>query len=237
MPFLTITKYRNHYCERTTTISRHLEKLMLKLTKIETHIQFLQECKKHNVIPRGMSLKCTSNVYKNKKLIKETMYKVRDNILESRLKQLRQNRINVKTQRTILEIYMKTEQPLRDHHSDLSWINQRAEEIRNKLKNKHDKKLKKLIDSSKHLPSYDHNKNDQQYNKNIYVINKSSKMFSEQQLKVLEKALKYVPTPKSINLVDIITNVETSLNSTPKIIKQTAISEITEFVQKWRTPK
>ncbi|CAF5068029.1 unnamed protein product [Rotaria sp. Silwood1] len=62
-------------------------------------------------------------------------------------------------------------------------------------------------------------------------------MFSEQQLKVLEKGLKYVPTPKSIDLVDIITNVETSLNSIPKIVKQTAISEITEFIQKWRTPK
>ncbi|CAF2836981.1 unnamed protein product [Rotaria sp. Silwood2] len=62
-------------------------------------------------------------------------------------------------------------------------------------------------------------------------------MFSEQQLKVLEKGLKHVPTPKSINLVVIITNVETSRNSIPKIIKQSAISEVTEFVQKWRTPK
>ena len=44
-------------------------------------------------------------------------------------------------------------------------------------------------------------------------------MFSEQQLKVLGKGLKYAPTPKSIDLVDIITNVATCLNSTPKVIK------------------
>ena len=46
MLFLTVTEFCNHYGERTITISRHLEKLMLKMTKTEAHVKFLQDCKK-----------------------------------------------------------------------------------------------------------------------------------------------------------------------------------------------
>ena len=98
MSFPTITEFRNHYGERTTTIARYLEKLMLKMINIESHVKFLQEYKNYNVIRRGMMIKNTNNVYKNKRFLKETMCKVRDNILGSRRKQLRQNRTKTNTQ-------------------------------------------------------------------------------------------------------------------------------------------
>ena len=62
--------------------------------------------------------------------------------------------------------------------------------------------------------------------------NHSDKIFSEQRLKVVENGLKYVSILKSIDIIDIITNVEAFRNPMPKIVKQTAISELTEFIQK-----
>ncbi|CAF2852485.1 unnamed protein product [Rotaria sp. Silwood2] len=60
---------------------------------------------------------------------------------------------------------------------------------------------------------------------------------SEAHLKVLSKGLKFVPTQRNINTITTITNCETSLNSTPSLIKKAAISEITTFINKWRKPK
>ena len=107
----------------------------------------------------------------------------------------------------------------------------------NKIKWKHEKKFKLLKNLSQDRISAVINKNQEDNDTNVYVENYSNKKFSEQQLKVLEKGLKYVLTPESIDLVKIITNAETSLSSTTKIVKQAAISEITEFIQKYKAPK
>ena len=69
------------------------------------------------------------------------------------------------------------------------------------------------------------------------VVNISKIKLNEQQLKVLSKGLKFVPTPTNINTVATITNCEKYLYSTPKLIKNAAISEISTFIQKWRKPK
>ncbi|CAF1330184.1 unnamed protein product [Didymodactylos carnosus] len=220
--------------ERTTTIARNLEKLRLEVIRTEARVNFLQECKKNNIIPRGMIIKSNYNIYKNNKLLSETMNKIRDNTLAWRLKQLRSYQINANTQISILKYYIDTEQSQRDHSNALSWMIKKVNKIRDELKIKHEKKLNYLIDHLKRHPSLSapNNNNNKFDNKNTYVVNNSNKTLTEQQLNVLEKGLKYVPTPKSIDLVDIITNVETSLKLTPKILKQVAISEVTEFVQK-----
>lgn len=48
--------------------------------------------------------------------------------------------------------------------------------------------------------------------------------------------MKFVPTPTSINIVDIITNTEKSLYPATKPVKQAAIAEINNFISKWKCP-
>ncbi len=54
---------------------------------------------------------------------------------------------------------------------------------------------------------------------------------------MLSKGLKFVPTVKSINVVDVITNTEHALSSASRLPKQLAINEISTFIQRWKKPK
>ncbi|CAF5049984.1 unnamed protein product, partial [Rotaria sp. Silwood1] len=56
-------------------------------------------------------------------------------------------------------------------------------------------------------------------------------------LNVLSKGLKFVPTPRAINTVTTIVNCEKALFSTPTLIKNAAISEVSTFIQKWKKPR
>ncbi|CAF3361458.1 unnamed protein product [Rotaria sp. Silwood2] len=66
------------------------------------------------------------------------------------------------------------------------------------------------------------------------VINISDAQLTNDQLKVLAKGLKFIITPKALNIVDIITNIEHALHSVTPIIKQAAIAEINTFVKQWK---
>ena len=102
------------------------------------------------------------------------------------------------------------------------------------------KKLQLLHDKQKNPKSYlSKNPIDQsKINANdSYVVNKSSKTFTPEQLNVLERGLKFMVTVQSIDLIDAITIVETSFYSAPKLLKQATIAEISKFVQKWEKPK
>ena len=104
------------------------------------------------------------------------------------------------------------------------------------LRKKHDKKLNRLIQQ-------------QQYNQksigvskmNKYdtsnVINKSKFKLTNEQLQILSKGLKFVPTSTSLNTTEIITNTEKSLFSASRILKDTAIAEISHFMTKWKMPQ
>ena len=60
---------------------------------------------------------------------------------------------------------------------------------------------------------------------------------NQEQLNVISKGLKFVPTPTTINAITTVVNCEKALFSTPKIITNAAISEITTFIQKWKKPE
>ena len=69
------------------------------------------------------------------------------------------------------------------------------------------------------------------------VINKSKKIFTDTQLRVLSKGFKFIPTTKSTDIANIITNTEYSLKKAPDVIKQAAIAQISKFINKWKPPK
>jgi len=230
---ITRNEFQNLYGKRVYAITLYLEKSYQKLAKINHHIIFLKQCKKEGVIPHGMHLNHTTNTNKNKKLIDDTMIKMRNNTLNWRFKQKRNiiNEINIQEQ--ILDHYMKQINPQRYHQNDLMWINKHDKNMKEKLEEKRQKKLNELIDERNKFTRITPTNNIHTNN----VINKSNAQLTEAQLQVLSKGLKFAITPNSINIIDLITKTEASLNTTPNNIKQQAISEINTFIKHWKRPK
>ena len=202
--------------------------------KLNEHIHFLKICKQNNVIPNGLMLKHTTHTYRNKQLLENTMIKMRNNLLDHRFKQQRKVNIELNTHLPIIEWYLEDAVPFRQHENDLKWINKYDQSPRVNLKEKHDKKLQKLI-QNRNLKM---NKSTKITTTTVTsnVVNISKAVLPNIQLNVLSKGLKYVPTPSSLNVTDIITNSEKSLYNAPTIIKQAAIAEISTFVTKWKKP-
>ena len=80
---------------------------------------------------------------------------------------------------------------------------------------------------------YDDNYNDNTSDQSN-VVNLSSKTFTEEHTKILEKSLNFIPTPKKLNCIEHITNTEQSLFHTPNLLKKAAINEITTFLKRWK---
>jgi hypothetical protein len=233
--FLTRQQFKNRYGERIYTITNILEKLYKKRTKLEQHTIFLKKCKQLNLIPNGLTLKNTTNLPKSQQILNNTMYKLRNNSLQQKQKQLKFIETEIRTQESILKCYLETTEPNRRHQDDIKWINKYDGKFKEKLiinQSKKIEELKKEQNKSQIQQVTMNNINDLNN-----VINISKVNLSKAHLKVLSKGLKFVPTQKNISTITTITNCETSLNSSPPIIKKAAISEITTFINKWRKPK
>ena len=74
-------------------------------------------------------------------------------------------------------------------------------------------------------------------NDNNNVVNLTNVHLNIELLNVLGKGLKFVPTPQTINIVEFISNTEKGLSEAPTLAKQTAIKEISTFVNTWKKPK
>ena len=172
MTFLNITNYKTLYGERTTTIAKHLEKLIINKTKIEEHIKFLKICKNKNIMPNGFIIKNKTNCYKNNLILLNAMIKIRNNTLNWKYKQLRLYNIEISTQRTIINIYMESIQPHRDHKNDLQWIIKSEIKTRKKISSTHNKKLNKLIHKDNNqLTTMNNKTNNNKHNDINYIYN------------------------------------------------------------------
>ena len=201
--FLQRKQFKNLYGERIYAIAMNLERSFKKKTKIEEHIHFLQQCKRQSLVPRGMLLKNTTQLNKNKNLLRNTMFKLRNNTLQSKQRQLRVALVERVTQTSILDQYLRSAEPQRNHEYDLKWINRYDQGYKQHLIEKHDKKLEMLRKKQKQT------ENDQQpitttssktrahaQSNTSNVINLSKVNLSAAHLEVLSKGLKFVPTPK-----------------------------------------
>jgi hypothetical protein len=233
MSFLILnsTQFKHLYGERITAIARKLEQLYQKRVKLEQHIQFLNECKRYNLIPQGMNLKNVTSINKNQRILNNTMIKIRNNTLEFKYKQLRLNKVDTITQEKILQTYMMRNNQDRNHQQDLIWINKNDQCIKDKIIRNHKRKIDELI--QKQQPKLK-TKNMQ---KTSNIVNMSDIQLSNTQRQILEKGLKFVITPKSIDVIGTITNTEKSMSLAPSSMKQAAVSEISTFILKWNKRK
>jgi hypothetical protein len=132
-------------------------------------------------------------------------------------------------------MYMNEIHLERQHTMDLNWVNKHDKNKKKRMQEKHHKKMNKLIIEQKKRKETEITTT-VKIDKNN-VINKSDIELTQDQLKVLSKSLKFAITPKSINTIDLITNVECSLYTVPTLTKQLAISAINTFLKHWKKPK
>ena len=85
--FLNRIQFRSLYGERVYYIAKNLERLYVKQSELEEHINFLKASKSNNLIPNGLQLKDTTRIYKNSQILQSTMSSMRNNLLEFQYKQ------------------------------------------------------------------------------------------------------------------------------------------------------
>ena len=193
--FFNRNKFNYLYGERTTSIARRLETLLIKRNKIEEHIKFLRICKQKNTIPKGFIIKKRTNFPKNRKILEHAMIKLRNNTMSQKYKQLRLINIEIKTQKNIVNIYMKNINPQRNYKKDLTWVYKEETQTRKKIATTHQKKLKTLKeiqDNSKCITkntskNADNDNNNDMNERETNVINLSKKTLNKHQIKLLEK--------------------------------------------------
>ena len=117
------------------------------------------------------------------------------------------------------------------------WMNKHDKNIKDKLEEKYKRKIENLIQEQK-AKKIKENREIKIDTTN--VINQSDVQLTKSQLEVLSKGLKFAVKPKSLNIIDIMTNAESSIctePSIPKLTKQLAVSEISTFIKQWKKPK
>ncbi|CAF4303663.1 unnamed protein product, partial [Rotaria sordida] len=128
-----------------------------KRVRVDEHSHFLKKCKRYGLIPNGLRLKITTFNKKNIELIHNTSRKLRNNLFEYRYKEQRMMNIEINTQNMILKLYLKDCQSEHEHDEDLYWINKHDLLPREKLIDRHERKLQNLI--NKKLKVDDNNNN------------------------------------------------------------------------------
>ncbi|CAF1545313.1 unnamed protein product [Adineta ricciae] len=180
-------------------------------------------------------------VYSNNQLLKQVEIKIRNNILQNQKKSLRWLRIDTNTQESLLKHYLATTHPSRNHENDVRWMNTYKGNFKDELMKNHQRKLRELIEE-KEIMTKGNNPKLNKKNTSIpttisNVVNISKTHLSIEHLKVLSKGLKFVPTACSIDIITNIVNTENALGKKNSRTKTAAISEITEFISKWKKPK
>ncbi|CAM4845408.1 unnamed protein product [Rotaria magnacalcarata] len=174
------------------------------------------------------------------------MHKLRNNTLQHQQKQLKIIMIEIKTQESIIACYLQNATSNIQVQNAINWMNKYDGKFKNELIKNRSKKIENLQEEQeKQEKQQQQIPNDTKEHNSLTagkanidnVVNISKAKLNEKQLAVLSKGLEFVPTQNSINAITTITNCETSLNSTPQIIKKAAISEITAFINTWKKPK
>ena len=140
--FLNRQQFATLYGARIYALAKNIKTLYQKKMKVMEQLAFLRSCKQNNVLPIGLQLKPTTHSYKNCELLNRASQQLGNNLLNYKYKQQKWLNIELTTQLSILKWYLIDSQPERLHEYGLTWINKYDKSPREKLKKKHDRKLK-----------------------------------------------------------------------------------------------
>ncbi len=121
-----------------------MEKLYKRKTKLTGYIKFVKQWKQRNGILDDLKLKDTTNINKKQKSPKNVCAKLQNNILKGQQNESHHINIEIETQSSILNCYLKTTQLSRRHEHDLKWIDRYGGKCKDELIKPHTIKLRNL---------------------------------------------------------------------------------------------
>ena len=171
---------RKRYGSETLKVTRRFEKLDFKRRKLELDVDFLESCRRYNVLPKCLRLKVGNTNLRNS----ETYFNCQRKLLNEEIiiKQKNLEKINLELGTVYVKI--KAEVSFLDYghiHTTLTTGNEKSIE---NIKITQNKKLEKLIIDF----------NDQETGKHIY--NFSSHVLTKAQKSLLSKGLDFAVPPK-----------------------------------------
>lgn len=200
----------------TTQEVNRYSRLKLKISKIHEDIKFLKKCKSHRIFPNFIKIRA-SNV--EPKRVKEIINKAKMAWLKSEI----QNHYR-KINNFSLNLYNLNLKIIKNMSASQSiWWSEKCRKIDNSNRQTLRSKIKTLNNKLKNLKEdksinviSDENNIEEEpptpQNLNNYVINLSSHQFTDLELNVLHKGLKYKPTPKIAPLKEIVVNIEAQIS-------------------------
>ena len=185
----------SRYGPGTSEKFRDYEKAKIKLTKEETHIQFLINARNQGIIPDGFRIKSPIPGQRARK------------ILERASKALIRSQINYHRYRksTLLQEVLQRFEEIKEYTDaeDYEAIFQKIEatcsKVRQQKQQTHDKKLQK---NKRQTSETETNQ------KQRTIINISSKQLTNTEETLLAKGLNFTTAPKELPILDIISSVD-----------------------------
>lgn len=193
------TKITSRYGRLIFQAVRELEKTRVKIEKLLCALAFLKRCRDNNIIPKCVQITPKKHIFHGNKILKSASEKLLRNLIRS-------NRFNINN-------YSKQENYLKEKLCNVLYSDDweiidvitfdQAKRCSELIKQKHMKKFELLVEKSvSNINNIENN------SENKTVINLSSEILDDPTLSILQKGLKFAPTPKRIPVEAIIGGIE-----------------------------
>ena len=190
------------YGEETFRLSRSYSNALVGLARWKNHVVFNLRCKKAGVIPRSLRVACPIKTERGRAIANNAgraFVRERLRLAEKRKKELEDVRkwTEMGLRRRIGDVRMGKFQKLTEKKAEKTFVGTRGKQCR---------KLDVLLNGSKLA-----NSERDDHPKNKWVVNQSNHVLTTEEKSVLEKGLKFAPTPRQIPKFDMIACIEPAL--------------------------
>lgn len=191
---------------------RKLEKLKIKLAKETNHVTFLTKCKKDGLIPKGLQLKSPYLGKKAKNIVLTASQKLVKDRLNFHLRNKAQlaNQVNKETENLFELIGPEFDNILKTLSKSAQKQNEsnKLTQIKKLSNLKQNQSRERESDDSLGLATRGENSSDSATPQ--AVVNLSDKTLTKDELQILSKGLNFAVAPKSVNVLDFITGIESA---------------------------
>lgn len=206
-------------------------RLKTKIHNIKSDIVFLKRCKKHNVIPHYIKVKCAVMNSTTIKVVNSSRRFFLNLAISEQFKKLSSIELE------LYELHLKVSKDLRCPFEYDKWIIFRTklyENISKSIKTKNQKLNTKFITLLREKSSDKPEKPSQIDN---FVHNLSSEQFTKEELELLNFGLKFAVKPIYDPIVDVVVDIETALKFKSECVKQNIKSDVKTVLKEYNREK
>ena len=217
------------YGEETFRLSRSYSNALVGLARWKNHVVFNLRCKNADVIPRSLRVACPIKTERGRAIANNAgraFVRERLRLAEKRKKELEDVRkwTEIGFRRRIGDVRMGKFQKLTEKKAEKTFVGTRGKQCR---------KLDVLLNGSKLA-----NSERDDHPKNKWVVNQSNHVLTTEEKSVLEKGLKFAPTPRQIPKFDMIACIEPALRDyLDQTVAEVARAKISGVLRGARRPE